>query len=339
MGLQAALLTLKFKPMRQTIMTIQTNTIHTGNSEEVLKTFPENCIDAIVTDPPYGISFLGLDWDSSVPDLDIWKEALRVLKPGGHLLAFSGSRTYHQMAINIEKAGFEIRDQIMWLYSSGFPRSFNISKGIEKKYSATEAQNWAGWGTTLKPAHEPIVVARKPFSGTVTDNVLQFGTGGLNIDACRNIDDFSGENKQKGKVISMKKVSSKGRFPANVIHDGLDELWSPYFYCAKPSSKERDAGLESFALKQAHERTQSNASGHTAHRGAGGSARNFHPTVKPTLLMEYLIKLVTPEDGIVLDPFAGSGSTLIAAQNLGYPYIGIELDAEYVGLSKARLAA
>ena len=164
---------------------VKTNIIHIGDSKLKLQCIETNSIDVIVTDPPYGISFQGLKWDSDVPDTGVWKEALRVLKPGGHLLAFAGSRTYHNMASNIEKAGFEIRDQIMWIYGSGFPRSYNIYKGMQRKYGTLKAKPWRGWGTTLKPAHEPIVLARKPFEGTVADNVIAFGTGGLNIDRCR----------------------------------------------------------------------------------------------------------------------------------------------------------
>ncbi len=323
--------------------TTRLNKIYTGDSSDVLKNFEDNSIDAIVTDPPYGISFLGMKWDSEVPNDSVWKEAFRVLKPGSHLVSFSGSRTYHLAATSIEQAGFEIRDQIMWLYGSGFPRSYNINLAMERIYGATKAQNWHGWGTTLKPAHEPIVLARKPFSGTVVDNVLQFGTGGLNIDRSRvkSDRDYSSHKYSGGnpKIVPINSRSPKGRFPANVVHSGLSESWASYFYCAKPSLLERDKGLGDFALKQAHERTHSKKNGHTPHRGAGGSCRNFHPTVKPVSLMEHLITLVTPPDGVVLDPFVGSGSTLIAAKNLGYRYIGIERDADYVKLANARLTA
>ena len=168
-------------------------------------------------------------------------------------LAFSSSRTYHTLATNIEQAGFDIRDQIIWLYSSGFPRSHNIEKALLKKYDEHVAKKWSGWGTTLKPAHEPIVVARKPFSGAVADNVITFSTGGINIDKCR--------------VPSEDNVI-RGRFPANVIHSDIDEKWSPYFYCAKPTTKERDAGLGSFRLISPHERTHSKAHQETKFRGA-----------------------------------------------------------------------
>ena len=313
----------------------KTNIIYTGDAMALLKKFDSDSIDAIVTDPPYGISFLELDWDQDVPGIELWQACLRVLKPGGHLLAFASARTYHRMASNIEQAGFEIRDQLMWLYASGFPRSYNIALAIEKKYGPDKANNWQGWGTTLKPAHEPLVMARKPFSGPVIDNVIAFGTGGLNIDASRVHE--KGKQKRSGKIIKFKQP--KKRFPANVLHNGLDEHWASYFYCPKPTTKERDRGLDKFKLKQAHKRTGFNPKNYTAHRGATGASRNFHPTVKPIMLMEYLITLVTPKGGLVLDPFAGSGTTLIAAKNLGHPYIGIEREANYVKLAKARLAA
>ncbi len=316
------------------------NTIYTGDALDVLKNLKADSIDAIVTDPPYGISFIGLDWDHDVPGIGLWQEALRVLKPGGHLLAFAGSRTYHRMASNIETAGFEIRDQIVWLYGSGFPRSYNIEMAIRKKHGASKAKKWQGWGTTLKPAHEPIVMARKPFNSAVTDNVLAFGVGGLNIDACR-VDhkDGAGDTCKKSNNVVPIKHHGKGRFPANVVHSGIPAKWSSYFYCAKPTTAERDKGLEHFTPKLAHERTGSSSKNHTAHRGATGVARNFHPTVKPIALMEHLISLVTPTGGIVLDPFAGSGTTLIAAQNLGFVYIGVEQEADYVKIAKARLSA
>ena len=314
------------------------NKIFTGDARVNLKQLKANSVDAMVTDPPYGISFIGLKWDHDVPDVQLWKECLRVLKPGGHLLAFASARTYHHTAFNVEQSGFEIRDQIMWIYASGFPRSYNIALAIEKKWGPEKAKNWKGWGTTLKPAHEPIVVARKPFVGPVVDNVLSFCTGGLNIDESR-IDAESYKPKTKnGKVICLKK-KPRNRFPANVIHSDIDEFWTPYFYCAKPTTEERDRGLEKFKMLQGHERMGFNSKNYTAHRGATGQARNFHPTVKPIALMEHLITLVTPKNGTVLDPFAGSGSTLIAAKKLGHPYIGIERDADYVKIAKARLAA
>ena len=320
-------------------MSTTKNTIYTGDAQVVLKDFATNSIDAIVTDPPYGISFIGLDWDRDVPGTGIWMEALRVLKPGGHLLAFAGSRTYHRMAGNIEKAGFEIRDQVMWIYASGFPRSHNIELAMRKKYGADMSKKWKGWGTTLKPAHEPIVIARKPFVGPVVDNVLAFGTGGINIERCRVVAQGDTNESQSRRNVVPFKNCSKGRFPANVIHSGISEHWASYFYCAKPSTQERDFGLEAFKLRSAQERTRNKGKSKTPHRGATGAARNFHPTVKPIALMEHLIRLVTPTGGTVLDPFAGSGTTLIAAQNLGHPYIGVEQDEKYVEIAEARLAA
>jgi len=310
-----------------------------GDCLSVLKGLPDNSVDSIVTDPPYGLSFMGKKWDYEVPSVKIWRECLRVLKSGGHLLAFAGSRTYHRMAVNIEDAGFEIRDQIMWVYGSGFPKSHNISKAIDKaagaerevigervvrglnsghlntsggslvgsvvedkvsnitKPATPEAQQWEGWGSALKPAHEPIVVARKPLIGTIVENVLEHGTGGLNID----------ESRTEG-----------GRFPANFIHDGSDEVVSlfpesaRFFYCAKASQQEKHLGLE-------------------------GEDLNIHPTVKPVDLMKYLCRLVTPPEGLVLDPFMGSGTTGIAAKVEGFDFIGIEMDAEYLEIAEARI--
>lgn len=301
--------------------------IHCGNSLEVLKTFDDNSIDAVVTDPPYGLSFMGKKWDYDVPTVELWQEVFRVLKPGGHLLAFAGTRTQHRMAVNIEDAGFEIRDMIAWIYGSGFPKSLNIGKqGVE---------GYEGWGTALKPALEPITVARKPIKGSVANNVLEWGTGGINIDGCRvgteqtrtTIKDLSqAHGNQFGKAgitypTQGYKENPPGRFPANLIHDGSDEvvglLGEParFFYTAKASKSERNKGLEGFE------------------KGC------THPTVKPVKLMQYLVRLVTPKGGTVLDPFNGSGTTGIACKLEGFDYIGIELDPEYVAISEARIAA
>ena len=514
---------------------------------EAMKEMETNSVDSIVTDPPYGLSFMGKKWDYEVPSKEIWREALRVLKPGGHLLAFAGSRTYHRMAVNIEDAGFEIRDQIMWLYGSGFPKSLNISKSIDKKLGAKrkkvrkpyspqqlmmkdgqnerpwqnkarelgyheadsdepaspEAQQWDGWGTQLKPAHEPIVLARKPIEGTITENVLAHGTGGLNIDETRiehndpdierkKLDSpttelhFSGERVNErgagpapqgrfpanvihdgskevlegfptttstsrqehepivlarkpldgtitenvlehgtgGLNIGESRVGEEvlpehtsgnipndrgtwglkegftmkervGRFPANVIHDGSEVVLegfpetksgepgvknkgndgaaygkesrppgtpmggfgdkgsaARFFYCAKASTAERNAGIVE-------------AKGSTGAKGGGlrrvcefcGAQqmkpedcscevkswinplkKNFHPTVKPIALMEYLCRLITPPGGTILDPFMGSGTTGIAALRLGFEFIGVELSEEYVEIASARIA-
>ena len=312
----------------------QKSRLYTGDAAVILKSMAANSIDAIVTDPPYGIAINNEAWDQSVPDIKLWTEALRVLKPGGHLLAFAGARTYHRMATNIERAGFDIRDQLMWIYGSGFPRSHNIALTIEKKYGAHKAKNWLGWGTTLKPAHEPIVLARKPFLGPVADNVLTFKTGGLNITSSRVGNDELRTKPRKidGNVIRLR---YKGRFPANVITTDIDEPWTLYFYCAKPTTEERDRGLE----KCADNTLNIDNIKRKPHQGITGVSKNAHPTVKPIKLMKHLITLVTPNGGTVLDPFAGSGTTLIAAKQLGYTYIGIERETEYVELAQARLAA
>ena len=403
-------------------------TIYWSHSVFVLMGMPSNSVDSIVTDPPYGLSFMGKKWDYDVPSVQLWRETLRVLKPGGHMLAFGGSRTYHRMVVNIEDAGFEIRDQIMWLYGSGFPKSLDVSKAIDKAAGAErevigkhpepaksiysqgnnemssdvnitapapeEAKQWDGWGTALKPAHEPICVARKPPIGTVAENVLKHGTGGLNIDACRiegppwkwgTQPDLTGGGYGTKRVsdgyIHAKNIESnpKGRFPANLIldpeagamldrqsgdcptgdltgqprtenkiygsaastlgtpryHQGDSGGASRFFYCAKASKEDRDEGLELMKLKKA-----GGMSGR--HDGSMGSitmSRNHHPTVKPTALMQYLVRLVTPPGGTVLDPFMGSGSTGKGAVRENFKFIGIERDGEYIPLAIARINA
>ena len=372
-----------------------THQLHHGDCLKVLRSMPDCSVDSIVTDPPYGLSFMGKKWDYDVPTIDVWVECLRVLKHGGHLLAFAGTRTQHRMAVRIEDAGFEIRDMIAWVYGSGFPKSLDVSKAIDKRGGnvagfaefrdavkdamkrngvsrqklqdalgnymishyltagsqpaipilkdyriirdvvglgnafdelfndeaerevvgkhktdmgglggerlgqaggnitapATDAaKQWQGWGTALKPALEPITVARKPLVGTVAENVLQYGTGAINVDG--------------GRV-------EGGRWPANFIHDGSEEATdllkdsARFFYCAKASKEDR--------------------------------GENHHPTVKPTDLMRYLCRLVTPPNGIVLDPFNGSGSTGCAAVLEGFQYIGIEREAEYIAISEKRI--
>jgi len=427
-------------------------TLHHGDCLEVLRLLPDCSVDSIVTDPPYGLSFMGKRWDYDVPSVEVWAECLRVLKPGGHLLAFAGTRTQHRMAVRIEDAGFEIRDMIAWVYGSGFPKSLDVSKAIdrmrddsveataiacfllkhtggrrlsefreylnanivgeshsggsaqgwttancdgvvkarvptweqweriktllqlpddmdaevwrlngrkgkpgenwgkrevlgtktqnmteastwatesgsgmfrvgEKTWDITapatpEAKQWEGWGTALKPALEPITVARKPLMGTVAENVLQHGTGAINVDGGRvgteeRITNWSGTANYKVSDPKTGTTTATGRWPANFIHDGSEEATdllgasARFFYCAKASKADRD--------------------------------ENHHPTVKPTDLMRYLCRLVTPPSGIVLDPFMGSGSTGKAAMLEGFAFVGIEREAEYIDIAKARI--
>lgn len=321
------------------------------------------------------IGFMGKSWDGSkiAFNIEVWKQALRVLKPGGHLLAFSGSRTYHRMASAIEDAGFEIRDQIQWIYGSGFPKSMNISKSIG---DFPEAKQWQGWGTMLKPAHEPIVLARKPLNEkTVAANVLHYGTGGLNIDGTRVGSEGGGNScaggdscKCKNKIFEgatkhpVRKPAHEpiGRFPANVIHDGSDDVVklfpsngdsgsaSRFFYSAKTSKRDRNEGLDEFEEIQTTggggltAELREDGSFETASAGGKfGSIKakqqNIHPTVKPTDLMRYLCRLVTPPNGTVLDPFMGSGSTGKACMYEGFDFIGVELTDEYIPIAKARI--
>jgi len=349
-------------------------------------------VDAVVTDPPYHLTsiterfgkegsapaqhgtdgafarasrgFMGKEWDGG--DIafraETWALCFELLKAGGHLLAFSGSRTYHRMAVAIEDAGFEIRDQIMWIYGSGFPKGHNIGKAIDKaagrpqgstyecnfknnvymskmgggktdtttKPNTELAQQWEGWGTALKPAHEPIVLARKPISEkSIAENVVKHGTGAINIDACR----IDHDNHAKSRVrkagsefglnsgwnshvnVDTLYDPSKGRYPANVIHDGLQEEWARYFYCPKTSTAEREESV-----------TQN-----------GQDRNNTHPTVKPVELMRYLCRLITPKGGTVLDPFMGSGSTGLAAKTECIEFIGIEREQDYFDIATDRI--
>lgn len=377
--------------------------IRVGDCLETMRAMPDNSVDSIVTDPPYGLSFMGKKWDYDVPSVEVWAECLRVLKPGGHLLAFAGTRTQHRMAVRIEDAGFEIRDMIAWVYGSGFPKSLDVSKaidkvaGIERKVvgfdpvaakrtagvgtaaygdykgqtgditaPATEAAHqWQGWGTALKPALEPITVARKPLVGTVAENVLAHGTGALNIDGCRVAAPDAPEQPRfaanagprhvgilnggetgapEGRTTS---ASSDGRWPANLIHDGSDDVTdllgsaARFFYCAKASKRDRDEGLEGFQVKRTGA-MQATADGSML-TGSGNERTtvraNVHPTVKPTDLMRYLCRLVTSPGGTVLDPFMGSGSTGKAAMLEGFRFIGCELSPEYAEIAKARIEA
>ena len=489
--------------------------LRNGNCKELIKQMADNTIDAIVTDPPYELGFMGKKWDATgiAYDAELWAECLRVLKPGGHLLAFSGSRTYHRMAVAIEDAGFDIRDQIMWVYGSGFPKSHDVSKAIDKldakdeqkqrhyKFTAwvrsqnvtakqineatdtfmgkhyttdkaqpavmtrehleqcrhlfTEvpewiereadkrrvesknfakreilktahrskgdpsvpmspaftntnngfynittpatdaAKEWNGWGTALKPAHEPICVARKPLIGTVAENVLQYGTGAFNIDGCRvgseggtsieNVENVerTGNNNVYGVYKNEafgKPVIGLGRWPANLIHDGSAEVlagfpetlskWSKskpaeqsggfigfahnskysenfigdrgsaarFFYCAKASKRDRDEGCGELDLVNAPKFDGGPLiNPQTGKDNRDVMARNHHPTVKPTELMRYLCRLVTPPNGLILDPFTGSGSTGKAAILEGFRFLGFEMETEYIEIATARI--
>ena len=323
-------------------------TLLLGDCLEVMRSLPAESVDAIVTDPPYGLSFMGARWDYDVPSVEIWKEARRLLKPGGYLLAFAGTRTQHRMAVNIEDAGCEIRDLIAWVYGSGFPKSLDVSKKIQ---NIEDAKTWAGWGTALKPALEPITVARKPFAGTVAANVLEYGTGAINVDACRIETDGEKLNYSRSTSQGVTCFSTgtaeqhdKGRWPANLIHDGspeVDDLLqgaARFFYCAKASGEDRDAGL-SRAKTSAAEKTnrKEGSAGITPYAGSRTPTRNTHPTVKPVELMRYLCRLVTRPGGVVLDPFMGSGSTGRACIEEGFSFIGIERDPAYYDLACERM--
>lgn len=450
-------------------------TVHIGNNLDILPTLESNSVDSIVTDPPYELGFMGKKWDSSgiAYNVELWRECLRVLKPGGHMLAFGGTRTWHRIAVAIEDAGFEVRDSIAWMYGSGFPKSLDISKAIDK-HDATEARKrrdleftawmrstgitaakineltgssmashylsdkeqpqvptermfsklrpylpevpdyveklvaektniesqnyknrevigqkqgtksvdshghgivpggiteavtlditapatpgakqWEGWGTALKPAFEPVIVARKPLIGTVAENVLTYGTGGLNIDASRI--SSNGEHKRPfqptnndrevfGKQNGFQPTNAEGRWPANVILDTytaelLDEQSdaSRFFYVAKASKRDRNEGLEGLEAKAAGSLNMRTDAHSVANGMETKPAQNFHPTVKPTSLMEYLIKLVTPPNGLVLDPFTGSGSTGKAALLNGFRFVGCELTEDYIPIIEGRL--
>lgn len=451
-----------------------------GDCREVLKALPDNSVDSIVTDPPYGLSnttpelvsktivrwvsgdrdfiptgagFMGKEWDSFVPPPAVWDECLRVLKPGGHLLAFFGSRTMDLGQLAIRLAGFEIRDNVAWLYGSGFPKSLDVSKAIDKKLgverekvrkkytpgtsagnafnndvnprnwltearkngfhesdgpvaATRQAEEWQGWGTALKPAFEPIVVGRKPLVGTVAENVLEWGVGGLNIDGSRiageKVQTTNGSKNDNYGDLSANagqawESAPQGRWPANVILDEhtaglLDEQsgevksagkyknpgtvkqigsrgWqnndgflkqmaqkslrdnsyandtggaSWFFYVAKASKRDRNEGLEQLEARAKVFNGQSdkpagNAAGSVEDKFSTQPAKNFHPTVKPTQLMRYLIKLVTPPGGTVLDPFTGSGSTGKAAILDGFGFVGAELTEEYLPIIEGRL--
>jgi len=382
------------------------NKIYNMDCLEGMKLIDDNSIDSIVTDPPYELGFMGKKWDSTgiAYNVELWQEALRVLKPGGHLLAFGGTRTYHRMACAIEDAGFEIRDQIQWIYGSGFPKSMDISKAIDKKAGAKreviktvkgmgkqnpewngtakgrkenyykpeyqltasatpEAKQWDGWGTALKPANEPIVVARKPLSEkTVAENVLKWGTGGLNIDGCRV--ESGGEHKRAyqptnhergvyGKQTAFQPSNKEGRFPANVILDEeAGKLLDEQSGISKGSNSGiRKAGSE-FGQGSGWNKHKNKDTFRVGHNDSGGASRffycakaskkergegNTHPTVKPLKLISYLITLVTPPNGICLDIFEGSGTHALACIENGFKYIGFELEKKYYDIATERI--
>lgn len=323
-----------------------------GKMEVMLKEFPDNFFDAVVTDPPYGLKFMGKKWDYQVPTVEQWSEILRVLKPGGYLLSFGGSRTFHRVTVNIEDAGFEIRDTIMWLYGSGFPKSLNIKGG-----------EFTGWGTALKPAYEPIVMARKPLDGTVVQNFDQWGVGGINIDGCRvSTDDvipettnqniksnaYKSDNSDRERD-TVYKQHDAGRWPANVIHDGSEEVLAgfPETKSGKPGTRRKVHETNAMAG-----RLNMTGEVETGYGDEGSAARFFycakatkadrdegndHPTVKPTPLMRYLVKLVTPKKGFILDPFCGSGSTGKAAMLEGFGFVGIDQDEACIATSTQRI--
>jgi len=417
-----------------------------------------NSIDAIVTDPPYGLEFMGKEWDHGIPGVHFWVEALRVAKPGCHLLAFGGTRTFHRLACAIEDAGWEIRDCLGWLYGSGFPKSESASLAIDRKACREElegrlgrkstkdelkaawseyrqvvgdfpndrpnshgknaipvgsaglgqgtkmtapatdsAREWEGWGTALKPAWEPIILARKPLDGTVAANVIKWGTGAINVDGCRvpcddktkfPVGDYGDRGLYGAPGNRTDDPNRQGRWPANLIHDGSDEVmelfpqtstgdikrgtyqhgkirnvaygeYGPrpeaehagdsgsaarFFYCAKASRKEREMGCEGMP-----DRTKRILNGgipsavNSDPRGMSGGgdrvAKNHHPTVKPLTLMRYLCRLVTPPNGLILDPFMGSGTTLIAAEQEGFNFMGIDISQEYCDIAGKRLTA
>ena len=430
-------------------------TLHLGECLAVMRTMADNSVDAIVTDPPYGLSFMGKRWDYDVPAVEVWAECLRVLKPGGHLLAFAGTRTQHRMAVRIEDAGFEIRDMIAWVYGSGFPKSLDVSKAIDKAAGAERsvvghrlpsgsgvagtaardatgshiwtgeltspepitdaARQWQGWGTALKPALEPITLARKPLPGTVAENVLAHGTGALNIDGCRVGDEvrhaaFTSLAPCKGNRLGAADTAEArwgtqgdareyvGRWPANLIHDGGEEVMAlfpntasgapgvrrkqhetgsmagqlgmtgeqevgygdagsaaRFFYVPKADNADREDGLEGFpkALASVGNMDAAGRDPNNPNNYATDSCKariekglppteprsNTHPTVKPTDLMRYLCRLVTPPGGVVLDPFMGSGSTGRAALLDSFRFIGIEREEQYLSIAAARIAA
>ena len=370
---------------------------------EAMQEMPDGCVDAIVTDPPYGLAFMGANWDHNVPSVAYWSECLRVAKSGAHLLCFGGTRTFHRLMCAIEDAGWEIRDTIMWVYGSGFPKSMDVGKAIDKAlgaehekvpnplakkqtasigtnvygdYNATteiapepatdQAKEWDGWGTCLKPAWEPIIVARKPLDGTVAHNVMTYGTGAINIDGCMvpTIDVVLNHSRSADAAISKGKYGDSseqlshqtngqklGRFPANLVHDGSQEVLELF-----PDSNGQQANVTGNEPSRPADGVcygEYNGRHEFAKRGDSGSAARFfycakaskrdrgegndHPTVKPNALMRWLVRLVCPQGGTALDPFMGSGSTGVACIQEGIRFVGIDMEEHYCDIANARI--
>lgn len=374
--------------------------LYRGDNRKVLPLLRPESVDSIVVDPPYELGFMARGWDKTgiAYDVGMWRESMRVLKPGGYLLSFGGTRTYHRMACAVEDAGFEIRDQLVWIFGSGFPKSMNVERAIDTEFckrpgrhywtiaalpadaaskkddhvcdSTEQGRAHAGEGTALSPGHEPILLARKPFDSTIVENVLQHGVGSINIDPCR-IPYANETDRQNARTNSLGPVersvttkaiyeggkqnggfedtnSGLGRWPANVIHDGSAEVVelfptvqkagetlsaARYFYCPKASKEDRDEGLDGLPARTAAEcvdRKAGSAGMNSPRAGAGRTSgtKNHHPTVKPTPLLRYLCRLITPPGGTVLDQMAGSFSTGKGALLEGFGFVGIELDIE-----------
>lgn len=335
--------------------------LHLGDCREVLISIPDASVDTVITDPPYGLGFMGKGWDRGVPDADTWRTVMRVMKPGAFLLAFGGTRTFHRLTCAIEDAGFEIRDCLMCLYGQGFPKSLNIEK-------ATGRSEWNGWGTALKPAWEPIIVAMKPLDGTFAQNALAHGVAGLAIDASRISHDATVnleakqncKTKQTGHTVTLNvpghtqsTCNVAGRFPANLVLDeeaaqDLDAQSGILKSGARTGKRNKPKTKNAFGKFEIRDETPSEASEGGASRffycaKASKSERgegNDHPTVKPLALMEYLCGLTaTPTGGTVLDPFMGSGTTGVAALRAGRRFIGIELEAHYLEIARKRIEA
>ena len=392
--------------------------LYQGTMQEVIDhAIKPNSIDCVITDPPYEIGFMNKGWDSSgvAFQKETWERCFKALKPGGYLLAFGGTRTYHRICCAIEDAGFDIRDCIMWIYGSGFPKSMSISKGIEalqnygnagtrnkrkveqncdteeyvqkqpnngvmgeikeftrKEYVAQSdlAKRWEGWGTCLKPAYEPIIVARKPFEGSLIQNVIDNEIGALNIDDCRvpfNGDKWSPQKSGKTSRAyqseemttagGMCEANDKGRFPANIIHDGSEEVYNNmlnkdkeslcrFLYCAKANKKDRDEGLDKFEEIEVRALNATNPNNDEKDDVSSRfitKKKNIHTTVKPVDLMQYLVRLVAPPNAIIMDCFMGSGSTGKAImfenreRNTNYKFVGIEMTEEYLPICDARI--